>query len=89
MREPGGAHKEDYASGTAAALAGGITTVLCMPNTDPATTDQKGLTATQQVGPCTVLIGYGHRTNWNDWFTIEKLRFDSGSRHLASKTSKA
>jgi dihydroorotase len=35
LRVPGGEHKEDFASGTAAALAGGITTVLAMPNTSP------------------------------------------------------
>ena len=35
MREPGAAHKEDWASGTAAALAGGVTLVLAMPNTTP------------------------------------------------------
>lgn len=39
MREPGGAHKEDWASGTAAALAGGFTAVLAMPNTQPPITD--------------------------------------------------
>lgn len=35
MREPGGTDKEDWSSGTAAALAGGITTILAMPNTTP------------------------------------------------------
>jgi len=35
LREPGAAHKEDFSSGTAAALAGGFTTVLAMPNTNP------------------------------------------------------
>src|SRR5512142_3096189 len=35
MREPGGTHKEDWDSGTAAALAGGFTAVLAMPNTQP------------------------------------------------------
>lgn len=35
LREPGATHKEDFDSGTAAALAGGITTVLAMPNTQP------------------------------------------------------
>lgn len=38
LREPGGEHKEEYSSGTAAALAGGVTCVLDMPNTTPPTT---------------------------------------------------
>ncbi len=37
LREPGGEHKETYATGTAAALAGGVTCVLDMPNTTPPT----------------------------------------------------
>jgi len=36
LREPGGEHKETIATGTAAAVAGGFTTVACMPNTAPA-----------------------------------------------------
>ncbi len=39
LRVPGGEQKETYATGTAAALAGGVTTVLDMPNTTPPTTD--------------------------------------------------
>lgn len=39
LREPGDTHKEDFASGTAAALAGGVVTVLAMPNTRPPLTD--------------------------------------------------
>jgi len=37
LREPGGEEKEDFASGTAAAKAGGVTFVLDMPNNSPAT----------------------------------------------------
>jgi hypothetical protein len=33
LRVPGGEHKEDFHTATAAALAGGFTTVLGMPNT--------------------------------------------------------
>lgn len=36
LRDPGQTHKEDIASGTRAAAAGGFTTVLAMPNTVPA-----------------------------------------------------
>ncbi|MFA6108217.1 MAG: dihydroorotase [Candidatus Latescibacterota bacterium] len=35
LREPGFEHKETIATGTAAAAAGGICTVVCMPNTQP------------------------------------------------------
>lgn len=35
LRVPGGEHKEDFHTATAAALAGGFTTVLGMPNTQP------------------------------------------------------
>jgi dihydroorotase len=35
LREPGQSYKETIASGTAAAAAGGFTSVCCMPNTSP------------------------------------------------------
>ena len=35
LRDPGQEYKEDIETGTKAALAGGITSVACMPNTDP------------------------------------------------------
>jgi dihydroorotase len=35
LREPGREEDETIASGTAAALAGGFTSIACMPNTDP------------------------------------------------------
>jgi dihydroorotase len=35
LREPGQEYKEDIATGTRAAAAGGFTTVCCMANTDP------------------------------------------------------
>jgi len=36
LREPGGESKETVRTGTASALAGGFSTVCCMPNTSPA-----------------------------------------------------
>jgi dihydroorotase len=35
FREPGQAHKETIATGSCAAAAGGFTSVVCMPNTNP------------------------------------------------------
>lgn len=43
LREPGGEHKEDFTTGTQAALAGGFTTVLAMPNTHPPIVDRETL----------------------------------------------
>jgi len=43
FREPGLEHKEDLASGTAAAAMGGVTAVFDMPNTTPNTTTPEAL----------------------------------------------
>src|SRR6202790_5527881 len=40
LREPGREEDETIATGTAAALAGGITSVACMPNCEPALDSQ-------------------------------------------------
>uniref|UniRef100_A0AAY4EI46 Multifunctional protein CAD n=1 Tax=Denticeps clupeoides TaxID=299321 RepID=A0AAY4EI46_9TELE len=49
LREPGATYKEDFASGTAAALAGGITMVCAMPNTNPAVIDPSSLALAQKL----------------------------------------
>ncbi len=43
MRDPGATYKEDFRSGTAAAAAGGVTTVFDMPNNSPPTKDVESL----------------------------------------------
>lgn len=43
FREPGATHKEDLESGSRAAVLGGITAVLEMPNTEPPTTTADAL----------------------------------------------
>lgn len=43
FRTPGLSHKEDWLHGSKAAIAGGITTVIDMPNTDPYTSTMKSL----------------------------------------------
>ncbi|KAL3222593.1 hypothetical protein MRX96_028374 [Rhipicephalus microplus] len=47
MREPGATEKEDYTSGTAAALAGGFTIICAMPNTQPPVCDAESLAVSQ------------------------------------------
>ncbi len=43
FREPGNAHKEDLASGSLAAILGGVTSVFEMPNTVPPTTTAEAI----------------------------------------------
>jgi dihydroorotase len=43
FREPGAPHKEDIGSGSRAAVSGGVTSFLEMPNTNPPTIDQTAL----------------------------------------------
>jgi len=43
FREPGQEYKENLETGSAAALAGGFTTVCCMPNTEPAIDTQESV----------------------------------------------
>ncbi len=59
MREPGATHKEDWASGTAAALAGGFTQVLAMPNTNPPIVDRASLTGAEACAARSARCDYG------------------------------
>jgi dihydroorotase-like cyclic amidohydrolase len=56
VREPGQPHKEDWDTATQAALAGGVTTILAMPNTRPpifdASTLDLALDAARQRARC-------------------------------------
>lgn len=59
LRVPGGEHKEDFATGTAAALAGGVTTVLAMPNTTPPLIDCETLQAARAQAQATARCDVG------------------------------
>src|SRR5262245_5235637 len=43
LREPGREEDETIATGTAAAVAGGVTSVACMPNTEPPLDNQAAI----------------------------------------------
>jgi len=49
LRDPGATHKEDFSTGTAAALAGGVVAVLDMPNNIPPTVDEQSLNEKAQI----------------------------------------
>ncbi|XP_006819567.1 LOW QUALITY PROTEIN: multifunctional protein CAD-like [Saccoglossus kowalevskii] len=59
LREPGATHKEDFASGTAAALAGGVTSVLVMPNTNPPVTDKASFALAHKLARIGARCDYG------------------------------
>ena len=59
FREPGLEHKADMRSESMAALAGGVTTVLEMPNTSPATTSNEALQNKIRLAKENMLCNYG------------------------------
>jgi len=59
LRDEGKAYKEDFYSGTAAAAAGGITTVLDMPNNDPVTMSAETLRNRIRTAERRILVNVG------------------------------
>ncbi len=59
FRDPGAPDKEDFESGTRAALAGGVTMVLDMPNTNPATITVEALEAKHAIARAKSQTHYG------------------------------
>jgi len=59
LRDEGKAYKEDFYSGTAAAAAGGITTVLDMPNNNPVTMSVETLRNRIGIAEGKVLVNVG------------------------------
>ena len=59
FRDPGYPHKEDFASGTAAAAFGGVTTVFDMPNTIPPTGTPEILAAKHKMAAEKAHVDFG------------------------------
>jgi len=59
LRDEGMAYKEDFTSGTAAAVAGGFTTVLDMPNNDPVTMSAQTLRSRMRIAQNKILVNVG------------------------------
>jgi dihydroorotase len=58
LRDPGATHKEDWYTGTSAAIAGGVTVVLDMPNNSPPTADAPSLQSKHQVASSRAVCDY-------------------------------
>ncbi len=79
MRQPGGEQKEDFYTGTCAALAGGVTSIFAMPNTSPAVTDRATLDLALDLARAKAVCDYGMflgATNTN-----QRLRLDNPDLH--------
>ena len=59
FREPGNEHKEDLGSGSRAAVRGGVTSFLEMPNTSPPTTDQAAMDTKLKLAGTKSVANYG------------------------------
>src|SRR5712691_4111411 len=59
FRDPGYPHKEDFATGTAAAAFGGVTTVFDMPNTIPPTGTGEALAAKHHIAAASAHVDFG------------------------------
>ena len=59
LRDEGKAYKEDFYSGTTAAAAGGITTVLDMPNNDPVTMNTETLRNRMKTAEKNIVVNVG------------------------------
>jgi dihydroorotase len=59
FRDPGMTHKEDFGTGSAAAAAGGFTTVLDMPNNKPPTSTTRAFLKKRKIGEKKSLVDFG------------------------------
>ena len=75
LREPGAPHKEDWYTGTSAAVAGGVVAVVDMPNTNPPTLTAGRLGEKEQIAGRTALCDYGFYfgTDGNNLAEFEKV----------------
>jgi len=76
FREPGLTYKEDIAHGSAAAVAGGITTFMEMPNTVPQTLTQDLLTLKYAMGAASSVANYSFYMGASNSNIEEVLRTD-------------
>ena len=76
FREPGLTHKDDIAHGSAAAAAGGITSFMEMPNTDPQTLTQELLAQKYALGAASSVVNYSFYMGVANDNMAEVLRTD-------------
>ncbi len=79
LRDEGKAYKEDFYSGTAAAAAGGFTTVLDMPNNEPVTMSPEILKNRMNLASKRVLVNVGFYSEFPNNLNQVKEIVDRGA----------
>ena len=79
LRDEGKAYKEDFSSGTAAAAAGGFTTVLDMPNNDPVTLSVETLRNRIRTAYRKILVNVGFYSEFPKNFSEVTDIFEEGA----------
>lgn len=70
LRDPGFTYKEDVETGTRAAAAGGVTTVIDMPNVNPVPNTAERFRAHRENASRKALVDYGH---WASPTVVEEI----------------
>lgn len=90
FREPGGSHKETWASGSRSAAAGGVTTVVDQPNTSPPTVDGDAFDRKAELAAGASLVDYGINggvsPEWDPESLFERPLLALGEVFLADST---
>lgn len=73
VREPGLTHKEDFLTASQAGAAGGVTTMIDMPNVEPPTTTVKLFEEKKRLAQQKSIIDFGHFVSGVDPKEIPKL----------------
>jgi dihydroorotase len=77
FRDPGVTHKEDFGTGSTAAVCGGVTTIVDMPNQIPPTENAEQVGVKRKIGESKSLcdfavLGVVHQTNADDIIPMAK-----------------
>ncbi|TKX53331.1 dihydroorotase [Halorubrum sp. SP3] len=89
FREPGGSHKETWASGSRSAAAGGVTTVVDQPNTSPPTVDGAAFDEKADLAADSLVdygINGGVTPDWDPESLFDRPLFALGEVFLADST---
>ncbi|MFQ3295164.1 MAG: dihydroorotase, partial [Natrialbaceae archaeon] len=89
FREPGFSHKETWRTGSESAAAGGVTTVVDQPNTDPPTVDGPGFDEKARLAEASIVdygLNGGVTEDWDPDSLFDRSLLALGEVFLADST---